>query len=143
MKRKINEWISIHIVKNPGRVLLLAILLFNVIFFFFSALIISNLSLSGTEKMSFFKAAFCTITMILDPGCVQFVVEDIGAMGVVVAVTCLCIIFIGMISFTGAVIGYITNGISNFIDNANAGSRENCMFLTMLLCLIGTPELLK
>ncbi|HJI61917.1 MAG TPA: hypothetical protein OIM34_08660 [Ruminococcus bromii] len=124
MKRKINEWISIHIVKNPGRVLLLAILLFNVIFFFFSALIISNLSLSGTEKMSFFKAAFCTITMILDPGCVQFVVEDIGAMGVVVAVTCLCIIFIGMISFTGAVIGYITNGISNFIDNANAGSRE-------------------
>lgn len=124
MKRKINEWISIHVAKNPGRVLLLAILLFNVIFFFLSALIISNLSLSGTEKMPFFKAAFCTITMILDPGCVQFVVEDIGAMGVVVAVTCLCIIFIGMISFTGAVIGYITNGISNFIDNANAGSRE-------------------
>lgn len=124
MKRKINEWISIHVAKNPGRVLLLAILLFNVVFFFLSALIISNLSLSGTEKMPFFKAAFCTITMILDPGCVQFVVEDIGAMGVVVAVTCLCIIFIGMISFTGAVIGYITNGISNFIDNANAGSRE-------------------
>lgn len=66
--------------------------------------------------------------MILDPGCVQFVVEDIGAMGVVVAVTCLCIIFIGMISFTGAVIGYITNGISNFIDNANAGSRETACF---------------
>lgn len=124
MKRKINEWISIHVAKNPGRVLLLAILLFNVVFFFLSALIIGNLSLSGTEKMPFFKAAFCTITMILDPGCVQFVVEDIGAMGVVVAVTCLCIIFIGMISFTGAVIGYITNGISNFIDNANAGSRE-------------------
>ena len=124
MKRKINEWISIHVAKNPGRVLLLAILLFNVVFFFLSALIIGNLSLSGTEKMPFFKAAFCTITMILDPGCVQFVVEDICAMGVVVAVTCLCIIFIGMISFTGAVIGYITNGISNFIDNANAGSRE-------------------
>lgn len=124
MKRKVNEWISIHVAKNPGRVLLLAILLFNVVFFFLSALIIGNLSLSGTEKMPFFKAAFCTITMILDPGCVQFVVEDIGAMGVVVAVTCLCIIFIGMISFTGAVIGYITNGISNFIDNANAGSRE-------------------
>lgn len=56
--------------------------------------------------MPFIKAAFCTITMILDPGCVQ------------------CIIFIGMISFTGAVIGYITNCISNFIENANAGSRE-------------------
>lgn len=124
MKRKINEWISIHIAKNPGGVLLAAILLFNIAFFFLSALIISNLSLTGTEKMPFIKAAFCTITMILDPGCVQFVVEDIGAMGVTVAITCLCIIFIGMISFTGAVIGYITNCISNFIENANAGSRE-------------------
>ncbi len=74
--------------------------------------------------MPFIKAAFCTIAMILDPGCIQFVVEDIGTMGVVVAITCLCIIFIGMISFIGAVIGYITNCISKFIKNANAGSRE-------------------
>lgn len=122
MKRKIKEWISIHIAKTPGKVVLVAILLFNIVFYILSALIISNLSLSGTEKMPFFKAAFCTITMILDPGCVQFVVEDIGAMGVTIALTCLCIIFVGMISFTGAVIGYITNYISSFIDNANAGS---------------------
>ena len=55
---------------------LLVILLFNVLFFLFSAVVISNLSLSGTEKMSFFEAAFCTITMILDAGCIQFVVAD-------------------------------------------------------------------
>ena len=124
MKRKLSEWISIHVAKKPGRVLLLGILLFNIVFLIISALVISSFSLSGTEKMSLFKAAFCTVTMILDPGCVQFAVEDIGKTGVVVAVTCLVIILIGMISFTGAVIGYITNYISNFIENANAGGRE-------------------
>ena len=31
---------------------------------------------------------------------------------------------IGMVSFTGAVIGYITNYISNFIETANSGTRK-------------------
>lgn len=122
--KKIKEWLNIQLVKNPGRMVLAAILLFNIFFFLLSALIISNLSLSGTEKMGFFEAAFCTITMILDAGCIQFVVADIGATGVAVVLICLLIILVGMISFTGAVIGYITNYISDFIDHANAGSRK-------------------
>ena len=123
MKRKIQEWLSVQIAKRPGRVVLVAILVFNIVFFIIAAIIISNLSLKGTEKMPFIQAAFSTITMILDPGCVQFVVEDIGQMGVAVAITCLVIIFVGMVSFTGAVIGYITNTISSFIGESNAGSR--------------------
>jgi hypothetical protein len=122
--KRIREWLNIQLVKNPGRMVLCAIFIFNVLFFFVSALIISNLSLSGTEKMSFFEAAFCTITMILDAGCIQFVVQDIGTSGVVIVIICLGIVLIGMISFTGAVIGYITNYISNFIESANAGSRK-------------------
>lgn len=124
MIRKIKEWLSIQVAKRPGRVVLIGILLFNIFFFLVSALIISQMALKGTEEMPFIQAAFSTITMILDPGCVQFVVEDIGQMGVNVALVCLVIIFIGMISFTGAVIGYITNTISSFIGDANAGSRE-------------------
>ncbi len=124
MKRRISEWMSIHVAKNPGRVLILVILLFNVVFLIISAFVIRGFSLSGTEKMSLFEAAFCTVTMILDPGCISFVVADIGHTGVAVAITCLVIILIGMISFTGAVIGYITNVISGFISNANAGARE-------------------
>ena len=124
MKRKFNEWMSIQLANRPTRMVLLAILLFNVIFFLFSAVLISKLSLSGTEKMSFFEAAFCTITMILDAGCIQFVVADIGKSGVAIVLICLCIIFVGMISFTGAVIGYITNYISNFIDQANTGANK-------------------
>ena len=123
MKRKIQEWLSVQVSKKPGRVVLVAIFLFNIVFFIISALVISQMSLKGTEKMPFIQATFSTITMILDPGCVQFVVDDIGEMGVTVAITCLIIIFVGMVSFTGAVIGYITNTISSFIGEANAGSR--------------------
>ena len=122
--KKIREWINIQLVKNPGQMVLAAIFLFNVVFLVLSAAVISNLSLSGTEKMGFFEAAFCTITMILDAGCIQFVVSDIGTTGVAVVVICLGIVLVGMISFTGAVIGYVTNYISSFIESANAGSRR-------------------
>lgn len=124
MKRKFNEWISVQLVKNPGRMVLCAILLFNIVFFLLAAVVISALSLEGTEQMSFIQAAFCTITMILDAGCIQFVIADIGRSGVVISIVCLAVILIGMISFTGAVIGYITNYISHFIENANTGARK-------------------
>lgn len=124
MKRKINEWISMQVAKKPRQMVLTVILLFNIIFVFISAVLIRGFSLSGTEEMGFLEAVFCTITMILDAGCVQFVITDIGQAKVAVALACLCIIFIGMISFTGAVIGYVTNYISTFIDNANMGIKK-------------------
>lgn len=127
MRNKIKEWYSIQLIKNPGRMVLAAILVFNVVFFLLAALVISALSLDGTEKMGFLEAAFCTITMILDAGCIQFVVEDIGQAGMVITLFCLCVVLIGMISFTGAVIGYITNYISKFVENANAGKKKLCM----------------
>lgn len=122
--KKLKEYLSIRLAKNPGRFVLAAILAFNIALFFVSAIVISNMSLSGTETMSFFEAAFCTVSMILDAGCIQFVVSDIGEANVAVVIVCLVIIFIGMITFTGAVIGYITNYISRFIENSNDGSRK-------------------
>lgn len=124
IKDRISEWFSVQLVKNPRRMVLLAILLFNILFLAVSAFIISRLSLSGTESMSFFEAAYYTVTMILDAGCIQFVITDIGTAGVAIALTCMLIILIGMVTFTGAVIGYVTNTISNFIENANAGTRK-------------------
>ena len=122
--KKFRQWLSVQVAKNPGGVILAAILLFNIAFFLLSALVISSLSLDGTQRMGFLQAAFYTVTMILDAGCIQFVIEDIGQAGVGIAVACLIIILIGMVTFTGAVIGYITNYISNFIAHANAGSRR-------------------
>jgi len=124
MKKKLKERLSIQLVKNPGGLVVFVILMFNILFILFSAAIISNLALSGTEKMNFFEAAFCTITMILDPGCISFVISDIGQAGVIAVIVCLVIVLVGMVAFTGSVIGYITNYISHFIDKANAGERK-------------------
>lgn len=122
--KRFREWLSVLLVKKPGKAVLAAILFFNVAFFLIASLVISHLSLSGTEHMNFLEAAFCTVTMILDAGCIQFVIADIGQAGVAAVLVCLAIIFVGMISFTGAVIGYITNYISDFIGNANTGVRR-------------------
>ena len=127
MRRRFREWFSIRLAKNPGQIVLLSILLFNIVFIFLSAFIISRMSLSGTEGLGFFESAFYTISMILDAGCISYVVEDIGPGNYAIAIVCLMIVLIGMISFTGAVIGYITNYISGFIEASNAGNHKLIM----------------
>lgn len=124
MKERILEWYSIQRAKNPGKIIIIAVLIFNLLFFLVAALVIRNLSLSGTERMGLFEAAFYTVTMILDAGCIQFVIGDIGSSGVITAIVCLAIVIVGMISFTGAVVGYMTNYISSFIENSNLGIRK-------------------
>lgn len=122
--KKLRSWFSIQYSKNPGRVILITILLLNIAFIFLSAAMISTLSLSNTEKMRFWEAAYYTVTMVLDAGCISYVVEEVGTSGVALVFVCLAVIVIGMIMFTGAVIGYLTNYISNLIEHANSGSRK-------------------
>ncbi|MBQ3425793.1 MAG: hypothetical protein IJH37_01475 [Clostridia bacterium] len=74
--------------------------------------------------MNFFHAAYYTVTMILDAGCIESVIKDIGTSGVALTLTCLTVIIIGMITFTGAVIGYLTNILNDFIENASAGNTR-------------------
>ncbi len=121
---KFRIWLSVQIAKHPKRVVLVLIILFNVLFITVSAAVISSLSLRGTEKMNFFYAAYYTVTMILDAGCIESVIKDIGTSGVALTLTCLAVIIIGMITFTGAVIGYLTNILNDFIENASAGNTR-------------------
>lgn len=123
MKRKFKEWISVYIVKNPSRAILFAIFLLNIVLLVISALLISALSPESLKNDGFFESIFYTISMILDAGCIQFVVQDIGQTSVALIIVCLVTIFVGMITFTGAIIGYVTNYISNFIENSNSGNR--------------------
>lgn len=124
--KRLREWFSIQLAKHPGRIVLLAILLFNIVFIIVAAAVIRSLSLnmSGAEGMGFFEAVFYTISMILDAGCISNVVTEVGQAGVTLAIVCLAVVVIGMISFTGAVIGYVTNYISGFIESSNADSRK-------------------
>lgn len=134
MKKSPKEWWSIKLAKKPSAVVLGIILLFNLLFILASAAIISAMSLTGTEHMNFMESTYYTLTMILDAGCIDNVVGEIGTSNVAICIVCLVIIIIGMITFTGATIGYITNYISNFIDNANNGSHP--LYLTDHIVLI-------
>lgn len=122
--KKIKEKISLLVAKDPKQMILLAILGFNILFLLISAGIISIFAPSNIPNHGFWASVFYTITMILDAGCIQFVVEDVGQAGVGIVIACLAIVLIGMVTFTGAVIGYFTNYISEFINTANAGARK-------------------
>ncbi len=124
MLKKFKEWLSVFIVKNPRRAILIAILLLNVLLFFIAGFIISNLAESTSlEQDGFWASVYYTISMVLDAGCISYVIEDLGSTSVALIFVCLATVLIGMITFTGAVIGYVTNYISNFIDNSKSGAR--------------------
>lgn len=123
MKRRFSEWLSLYIVKKPARVILFGILLFNVALLAVSAIVISALAPASLEHSGFWESIFYTVSMILDAGCIQFIIADIGEASVGLIIVCIIIILTGMITFTGAVIGYVTNGISRFIENAQSGTR--------------------
>ncbi len=124
MNRKFKEWLSVFVVKNPTRAILCFIILLNLVLLVVAALVISALSPDSLKNDGFFESIFYTISMILDAGCIQYVVSDIGQVSVALIFVCLATIFVGMITFTGAVIGYVTNYISRFIENAQSGNRS-------------------
>ncbi len=121
---KLREWLSIMIEKRPAMVVLLVIFLLNILFFFVAAAAISRLAPPSLEEHGFWVSVFYTITMILDAGCIQFVIENLHEASLAIVVVCLGIVLIGMITFTGAVIGYVTNYISSFIENASDGNHR-------------------
>lgn len=124
MFKKFKEWLSVFIVKNPSRAILIAILLLNVLLFFIAGFVISRLAASTSlEQDGFWASVYYTISMVLDAGCIDYVIEDLGSTSVALILVCLGTVLIGMITFTGAVIGYVTNYISNFIEHSESGAR--------------------
>ena len=120
----IREWLSIQIAKKPAKLVLLTILIFNVLFIVLSTFVISTFQLAGEDELTFFETLFYVVTMVIDPGSITYIVEDIGTTETVVAIASVVVIIIGMITFTGAIIGYVTNWISNFIEESNSGNRK-------------------
>ena len=123
-KNRIREWLSVQIAKRPATVILAAIFLLNICFFMIAAVVISNLAPETLENRGFGASVYYTISMILDAGCIGLVVEDVGKANVSIIIACIVVAVIGMITFTGAVIGYITNYISDFINSANKGENR-------------------
>ncbi len=123
MYQKIKEWLSIQTTKNPRRLIVLAIIGINILMVVIGGLVIHLLAVDGTENLSFLQSIFVTLSMMMDPGCISMVVEDIGRSGVLVATICFVIVIFGMISMTGMVIGYITNAIQDYLEKSQSSFR--------------------
>lgn len=123
MFRKIREKINIFAVKKPSLTILVTILILNLILFAVAAAVISWLAPKSLSYSGFWVSIYYTITMILDAGCIDYVISDIGEASVALIIVCIATVLIGMITFTGAVVGYVTNYISNFIENSKSGNR--------------------
>ncbi len=121
-KRKAAEWRSIAVTKHTRLFLLLMIALVNAGFILGSAAVL--IATSKERPLGFLEGLYATITMILDAGCISFVVEHVTAPYRAVAAVSLVIIFLGTLIFTGALIGFVTNVISGFIDSVDAGKRR-------------------
>lgn len=122
---RLKERLSVFVVKYPARAILIAILLLNVVLFVVAAAAISVIATKSSthESLGFWASLYYTVTMVLDAGCIDNVVADIGQSGVALILVCIATVLLGMITFTGAVIGYVTNAISNFIENSKSGTR--------------------
>lgn len=122
--QRLQERISIATNKNPKRAVLTLILVLNLVLVFGGAVIISLLAPKSLQHRGFFSSVYYTINLILDPGNIGLVVEDIGEASVGCIIVCVAVIVLGMIIFTGSIIGYVTNYISDFIESANTGLRS-------------------
>ena len=120
----LREWQSIRYSKKPRRMMLLFICIMNIILLLVASWVISAFAIRSDTRPSFFTAVYHTLTMILDAGCIESIIADPGSANVFLIIFCLVIIVISMITFTGALIGYVTNLISSMIDGANMNSRK-------------------
>lgn len=122
--KKLKKKISLFIIKNPRGAILLVIIALNIILLLASSLIINVLMRKSACDVGFWQTIYYTIGMILDAGMIENVIADVGTANVVLVFICLLVIIVGSITFTGAIIGYVTNYISGYIDNASSDSRK-------------------
>ena len=120
----LQEWQSIRYSKKPRRMMLLFICIMNILLLLIASWVISAFAIHSDTGPSFFTAIYHTLTMILDAGCIESIISDPGSTNIFLIIFCLVVIVISMITFTGALIGYVTNLISSMIDGANTNSKR-------------------
>ncbi|MCL1802968.1 MAG: hypothetical protein FWG30_04915 [Eubacteriaceae bacterium] len=121
--RKIREWISIRTAISPELIVLVGIMAANILFISIAAFIISWLAPPYLEATDYWSCVYYAVTMLIS-GYMEVVVEDIGQTGALLVAFCVAIVVLGMIVFTGAVVGYMTDFISSFIEDADSSSKK-------------------
>jgi hypothetical protein len=123
-RERIKQWRSIQITKRPSQTVLACILGGSALFVVLAALAISYLYPDPTHEYGFWSTLFYTVTMILDAGCISYIVDNPNSISAIITVTSLLTVFVGAVVFTGGIIGYASNLISNFINNVDTGKQR-------------------
>ena len=123
MFRKFKEKRSLYILKNPRGIVLTNIIVFNALILFLNSFIIFLLLQQSAKELGFWKVLYYTVGMILDAGMIENLV-DLSESSLILITICLITIIIGSVTFTGAIIGYVTNYISGFVESANLNTRQ-------------------
>lgn len=120
----IQEKLSIKIAKEPRKVLFFGIVILNVVLVFGSSafLYFCFRDTFADTSSSFWDTVFNVFVMILDAGNISEIVGK--SSNAILAIVSIIVILIGTVIFTGAIIGYFTNIISDFIVSANTGNRR-------------------
>ncbi len=124
MLNKIREWLSVQKVKHSRLLLFLGIIMVNVAFVILMAILMRVVTPDQSESKSIWQSIFYTITMIMDAGCIEFFVDNVHGVDLITGLICLIIIFSGMLIFTGALIGFLTNIIDHIIEYFSVGKGK-------------------
>ena len=121
--KRFREWVSIYSVKAPKLIVLLAIVAANLVFISIAAFIIMACAPAYLDSPGYWDSVYYAVTMFLS-GYIEVVVEDVGSTAALFVVFCCLFVTLGLIIFTGAVIGYVSDFISSFIEDADSSSRR-------------------
>ena len=122
IKYNLQKLYTLTVARKPEKVLILGIIILNFALVFGSAAILVA-ALPQLKGENFWKTAFNVFTMILDAGCISNIIE-LKEDSAFLPIFCIIVIFLGTLIFTGAIIGYLSNLISTFINAADRSERK-------------------
>ena len=127
MPLKVKQWFSVVRAKKPARIVLYAIGLLNLAILLAATFIFIIIHRVNGNETGFFKQMYHTMLVMINAGSITDIVDETTKWNphmVFSAIFYLLLVFVTMISFTGALIGYLTNKISQFVEQSNAGAHR-------------------
>ncbi|MBN1778009.1 MAG: hypothetical protein JW811_07795 [Clostridiales bacterium] len=126
MYRKFKQWFCVVRAKNPARLVLYTIFMINVAILLLTTLLIMIIQYCKGNETGFLLQTYKMVLMMIGAIDINDVIDQTAIWDVHMvfsAIFYLFLIFTTMISFTGALIGYLTNKISHYVEYSNAGAH--------------------
>ena len=120
-KQPFKKHINVKLATNPGKVVINGIVIFNIILFVVSALILKSFKIPGAEDMNFLESAFYVMRLILSAN-MDYTIAGPHVVGV--GIFTIVVSLLGAIFFTGSLIAYLTNYIAKYMGYKNPAMKK-------------------